>query len=268
MTFKSVWELRESSRGDSTILGNCIAETPNACTTLLKIKDTNASKRLSAYVGSGTGSEGGTDTRLYARLLQSGSEAGLRVYFSSEVKQVMSKIPVGSKQVSDRVAPRGHEVGYVGVECSTRDGSGAHLVVESHHPKLSNLPEAVFRLCDPQAEKYGVGTLKYRTPAQRDEIETVLFAAAKWNWHLRRENPVTRMKDMVSMEMVKVAEKAGREFDNYKFLPKPGPNLISEGVADFVVQAKDLYGIQLKSRANVPLYVRMFCFNAADFSIG
>jgi hypothetical protein len=254
VTFKSVWELHESPTENSHALGRFRAETPGVSTTALQPVNADGDGPLSA------------GTRLYARQVQCGTGNELRVWFSPEAKPFIFPETEGEVKADseDMVGSSEHEVGYV--VHPARDS--ADIAVELHWPDSPDAePEAVFHLCNSQAEKYGVATLERRKPARRDEVEAVLFAAAKWNWHLQRTSPTTRTKDLVKMEMMKVAEKTGTGIGEREYLPQPEADLNATGVVDFVVREKDLYGIRLTSRVGVPLYVRMFYFDMTDFSI-
>jgi hypothetical protein len=165
----------------------------------------------------------------------------------------------------------GHEVGYV----IQRDRNNADLELDIY-PKvppggaLTSKSEVIFRLRNPIAEAYGVSELRYRKPAIREEIETVLFAAAKWKWHLERTNlyPQNRTLQIEPMTMMKVATRAGG-LGRREYLDKPVPLRESpRGLIEFIARPSDLYGIELISLSKSPLYVRMFYFDATDFSIG
>jgi hypothetical protein len=248
VTFKSVWALHESPTEDSPRLGRFYAETPKMSTAVLKPENVEA-RPLS------------TGTRLYARQVQCGTGNELRVWFSPEAKKlIFPETETGFEQVQDAIGSGAHEVGYV--THPARDS--AEIAVEVYRPDDPSgnaEPQVTFHLCNRQAEILGVSTLQQRKPARRDEVETVLFAAAKWNWHLQR----TTSRTLVKMEIMKVAR---REGDNdYKLFKEPGANLNTNGVVDFVV-SDDLYGINLTNQAGVPLYVRMFYFDTTNFSIG
>jgi hypothetical protein len=276
VTFKSVWELHESAREGSPPCGRFCAGVPSVSTTALKPANAHEDEQLVQLVRNQLGSR---QLRMYARLLQSGVESELRVWFSPGAKQLICP-KMGSVKALGTIWSKEHEVGYV----THPSQDGADIAVEVCYPESPNSAnaEAIFRLCDPQAISYGVAELKHRKPALQHEVETVLFAAAQWNWHLRRTNPhsanvifpTLETQNMVSIEIMKIAEKVKfsgtRNLSNRgrKFLPGPHVNLNMGGVADFVAQETDLYGIKLINNMGVPLYVRMFYFDATDFSIG
>lgn len=211
--------------------------------------------------------ESKSELGLYALQVQSGTGNELRVYFSLEAKQLI--FPESGSSFDVRGA--GHqEVGYL--VHPLRDSTD--LAVEIYDPQpasgskesdeLGTGTEVVFTLCHPQAEKYGVSQLTHRKPARREEVEPVLFAAARWNWHLKRTNESARSSSMVSVEMMKL-------YEIHRNHPAPveGPlvNLNRTGVVELTVKGQDLYGFRLSSQASVPLYFQVVYFDATDFSI-
>ncbi|KAJ1301221.1 hypothetical protein OPQ81_003630 [Rhizoctonia solani] len=163
--------------------------------------------------------------------------------------------------------------------------------------------EVVFHLRDELARQCGVETLQKRKPALREEVEVVLFAAAKWLWHLRRENSAGKLPgQMVSTNMLKIAAYSHSKFPVNRLqnpiqmpvrhpadigsnqsssssmpglpgtdhqTPSPAPASISvDGVIELSVSSA-LYGFNLKCdrRVHSPVYVRIFYFDTTDFSI-
>ncbi|KAG8737059.1 hypothetical protein FRC10_008610 [Ceratobasidium sp. 414] len=252
VTFGSIWELHAKPTEDSKHLGQLRAHTPHVSSTALGPE----SDDIHASVPAGLDRVRGD--RLYARQIRSGTGQELRVYFSPEAMSLIFPHEHDT-HISSTTGTRDYEVGYV--VHPTRDS--ADLVVEVHHPGDPE-PEVEYTLCNPQAEKYGVAKLEQRTRARLDEVERVLFAAAKWNWHLKRASPSARSKSTVSMELVKLGVKYG-EF----MIPVDGPleNLNKTGVVDLKAKEEDQYGIRLSSQAPVAVYVRVFYFDMSDFSI-
>jgi hypothetical protein len=244
------------------VLGRFCVEDAGDSTAVLEPQNADEDKRFSVYVPSKTNQD--DDIRLYARLIRYGPGCELKVYFSPEAKLcILPETEVGSIHIPDGPRSNEHQIGYV--IHPTRQG--ADIAVGLCYPREHGAePEAVFYLCNSQAEKYGVAELKDRKPARRDEVETVLFAAAKWNRHLHRTNPTTR--DKVTLEMMKIAEKIRSRPNVIKSMLQPYVNLNQAGVAEIDAHEKDLYGFRLTSRVNAPLYVRMFYFDATNFSIG
>ncbi|KAG9090737.1 hypothetical protein FRC06_000897 [Ceratobasidium sp. 370] len=252
VTFGSIWELHVKPTEDSKALGQLQAHTPHVSSTALGPESGDISAPAPAGLGRFSGD------RLYARQIRSGTGQELRVYFSPEAESLIFR-PGGSTRMSSTTEMRNHEVGYV--VHPTRDS--ADLVVEVRCPGGPE-PEIEYTLCDPQAQKYGVAKLEQRTRARLDEVERVLFAAARWNWHLKRTSPSARSKSIVSMELVKL----GVKYSDF-MVPVDGPleNLNKTGAVDLKARVEDQYGIRLSSRAPIALYVQVFYFDMSDFSI-
>ncbi|CAE6447569.1 unnamed protein product [Rhizoctonia solani] len=148
----------------------------------------------------------------------------------------------------------------------------ADVTLEIHRPQLvkglmspAAAAEVIFYWHDETAKKYGTEKLKHRKSVNREEVELVLFAAAKWKWHLRRTYP--RTDQTVVMNMLKVATKKGPRLPRV-FLEKPEDVLVKDSVVDFTLESSALHGFKLQSNIKMPLYVRMFYFDTTDFSIG
>ncbi|KAG8697606.1 hypothetical protein FRC11_014974, partial [Ceratobasidium sp. 423] len=89
---------------------------------------------------------------------------------------------------------------------------------------------------------------------------------AKWKWHLQRKNTDSwRITDPVKMDLIKVGVKRG----SHRILfPVEEREVMEEsGIAGFKVKKQDLYGVQLTSQVDQPLYIRMLYFDTTDFSI-
>lgn len=204
---------------------------------------------------------------MFARQVQSGTGNELRVWFSPEAKNLIFPPPAADADAeSDSIEEVGsseHEVGYVVHDA--RDSADIAVELAPNPPTAS--PEVIFCLCNSQAKLYGVSTLRRRKPARREDVEPILFAAAKWNWHLHRTNENSEVKDIVGMEMMKIGEKTGKGIKDRKFLEEPYTDLSTSGVVDFTVKSNDLYGAKLTNTSNTPLYVRMFYFDTTDFAI-
>ncbi|CAE6402008.1 unnamed protein product [Rhizoctonia solani] len=255
VTTKSIWEIYESVSAEVS-LGRFQAEPPHVWTTLLRPEATGSDEYYRAYVEKSK-STAETGSRTYARQVRSGVIQELRVYFTPKAKQRIFPPGESALTTSYSVGSGAHDVGYVvhGEEDS------ADLAVDLYSDQ-----EVSFRLCDRQAEKYGVAALEKRVRAERIAVEEVLFAAAKWKWHLHRENADSgEITNLVTMEMMTVGERPGRE---RKMFPKDERKIINEdGIVEFDVRRQDLYGIKLTSQVDQPLYIRMFYFDTTDFSI-
>ncbi|QRW26006.1 ICE-like protease (caspase) p20 domain protein [Rhizoctonia solani] len=113
--------------------------------------------------------------------------------------------------------------------------------------------------------RYGVEKLEHHKPLIREEVEVVLFAAAKWRWYLQHTN--LDQDENLEMSMVKVATREG-DRARRKYLKEPEHVHAEASVVELVVDPTSLHGLKLHNNINLPLYVRMFYFDPADFSIG
>ncbi|CUA71777.1 hypothetical protein RSOLAG22IIIB_09824 [Rhizoctonia solani] len=254
----SVWDLHESATENSPPRANVIAGPPGVLDTPLDLiqKDKRGASWLDQLLNRASGRG---EIRVYARHLYAGQSTKLHLWTSSsDLRSLLSAT------VPNAVGGGIHEFDYI-------------LHRERNHPDIQleiypNIPQGAritpssqvrFRLRDTIAERYGTAELKHSKPAIREEIETVLFAAAKWKWHLQRTN--SSHSQIQSIRMMKVATKVGRSREYLK-----EPIIMTEnsvGVIEFIPKANDLYGIELVSCAKSPLYIKMFYFDTTDFSI-
>ncbi|QRW26008.1 ICE-like protease (caspase) p20 domain protein [Rhizoctonia solani] len=166
--------------------------------------------------------------RLYARQLNAGTGNELKVWFSPQAARMLF-----------------HD----------SDRETSQISMPSKHEVAPESLEVAFSICDSIAQAHGVSKLEQRKPAQRRNVESVLFAAAKWNWHLRRINE-QHIKEgrhsVIEMGMYKVGQsiRANRR----ELFQDP------ESVQLHTMK-------QLSNKRSVPLYVSMFFFDATDFSI-
>ncbi|KAF8607165.1 hypothetical protein BDV93DRAFT_552908 [Ceratobasidium sp. AG-I] len=267
VTLGSIWELHTSATEDSPTLGRLKAQTPSVSYSIL----VSEADEMPAQILNAANTNG--DWRLYARQVQSGTGNELRVYFTAEAKQLVFPDSGANPDATSVIGEGHHEVGYV--VHPSRDS--ADLAVEVYNPYSAPgpkqptaidgsdaVPEVVFVLCHPLAEKYEISRMRHRKPARREDVEPVLFAAARWNWYLKRTNDSGRSSSTVSMEVMKLCEVYG----DY-VVPVEGPleNLNKTGVVEFLVREEDRYGLRLSSEAPVPLYIRVFYFDMMDLSI-
>ncbi|CAE7224000.1 unnamed protein product [Rhizoctonia solani] len=249
VTYRSVWELHNVPIEDSPALGRFYAQTPKVFTVELKSEEEQIPTQPA-------------DGRLYARQVGHGSGDELKVWFSPDAK--LAIFDSSNEDYGSLLPGSGeHQVGYV----AHPEKDSADMTVELSD---SETKEVVFHLNDTRAEEYGLATLQYRTPTTRSEVEKVLFAAAKWHWHLHRSPETVRPN--VTLELVRfpptnndidwedendVATSAG----SYTTLDS------TTGVVDLVVEKDIPYGIKFTNKLNIPLHVRAFYFSPADFSI-
>ncbi|KAJ1301201.1 hypothetical protein OPQ81_003611 [Rhizoctonia solani] len=252
VTVGSIWELHQSPTEDSPSVGRFRVSELYSSVAILE-----ATRPISGLPG------GDQNHQLYAWCVQVGPGNELKVWLSPSDRKAIF-------QDSEHVGGT-HESGIGYVITPTRDI--ADVVLEVHRPHFftgmagNAKEEVVFYWRDKMFSKYGAQQLNHRKPVDREQVETVLFAAAKWRWYLRRGNSRGRLPDTeVTMSMLKVANKVGRH-RTFLSEPEPAPTNI-DGVVDFVVNESALYGFNLNSRISWPLYVRMFYFDATNFSIG
>ncbi|KAJ1301205.1 hypothetical protein OPQ81_003615 [Rhizoctonia solani] len=243
---------------------------------------------------------------LYARFMRAGQkdELVLRVWISRKDRESLF-----GDNFNGKIQDNG--LGYL--ITSIRDS--ADIVLEVCSPSSiqtegkidATQAEVVFQLCDDLAKRYGVEKLQKRKPARIEEVEVVLFAAAKWLWHLRRGNSDSKSSGKrVSMKMLKIANHSIRGMpvqrlrepieipDNrgqtsswsvgHLFRRMVGYFNIWEAISrmssiwstsrsivvDDVAEIEvdsSLYGFRLTSNTPLPVYVRMFYFDPTDLSI-
>ncbi|KAL5639795.1 hypothetical protein ACGC1H_006391 [Rhizoctonia solani] len=252
VTTGSIWEIYDSDL-ENVLLGTFRAESPHISTTVLLPEETGGESSYLTHMERAKSEN--ARTRTYARQFRAGVIAALRVYFTPTAKERIFPKDEVEQSIFHPVGTGVH--GYV--VHPTEDG--AVIVVD-----LCSEQEVSFRLCDPQAEHYGVATLEKRVGVEKNAVDEVLFEAAKWKWHLERKNTDSaETGDLVTMELMRMGVKTGKR--RRMCLAHERKSVGSAGIADFEVKRQDLYGIKLTSRVNRPLYVRMFYFDTSDFSI-
>ncbi|CAE6381252.1 unnamed protein product [Rhizoctonia solani] len=252
---ESIWEIYDSV-STKVLLGRFQAQPPHVWTTVLQPESVGGDSSYREHVKKSKHTKD-TGARTYARQIRAGLVYELRVYFTPAAKQRIFPPDESALTTSYSVGSGVHDVGYM---VDYEEGN-ADLTVDLYSDK-----EVSFRLCERQAEVYGVATLEKRVRVERTAVDEVLFAAAKWKWHLQRKNTEPQgTTNLVTMEMTIVGERPGRE---RKMFPKDERRSINkDGIAEFDVRRQDLYGFKLISQVEQPLYVRMFYFDTTDFSI-
>ncbi|KAG8697687.1 hypothetical protein FRC11_014920, partial [Ceratobasidium sp. 423] len=251
VTYQSIWDLHSAPTDDSPSLGRFCAQSPDVSTTELK-PEKGGQPPLQPPAD-----------QMYARQVGHGSGNELKVWFSPEAKLAIFE---GSNANSGAVKPGSseNEVGYVAIE----ERGNADVIVELNDSGAAK--EVVFHLNDPRAEAYGVATLKKRKPAQRDKVEKVLYAAARWHWHRHR----TTVRSNVTIDLVKLQRTTDNQDDleadedvhsasaeSYEVLDS------ATGVVDLVVQPDVPYGVKVNNSWRRSLYLRAFYFNPTNFAI-
>ncbi|GAB1520211.1 hypothetical protein RhiTH_003284 [Rhizoctonia solani] len=264
ITSGSIWELHLSVAYDSQPFGRFTAKGPRVSTTTLTPFTEEDKRSLELILAQ----KSRLQLRLYARQLNSGTGNELKVWFSPQAARML--FHDSNRETSQISMPPKHEVGYI-----HHSREGADLEVEIHN--IDSAPESLevaFSICDSIAQAHGVSKLEQRKPAQRRNVESVLFAAAKWNWHLRRINE-QHIKEgrhsVIEMGMYKVGQsiRANRRelLQDPESVPVTYDETGTAALVEFVARSRDLYGIKLSNKRSVPLYVSMFFFDATDFSI-
>lgn len=263
--YGSIWEIHASTTNDSPSLGRFIAGPPHISTTVLDPEADMAIQSAELALNW----DAAVHPRLYARQVGAGIGSELKVWFSAQATRILFQDGDLGRE-SPLNHPRPFEVGYVQY---LREG--AEVLVEVDNPGSAQArPRMIFSLCDPLAEENGISRLDQRMPAHLGDVEAVLFAIAKWNWHLRRTNLHHTEEpghSRVRMEMYKVGEKTERNCREFLQTPEPilavhnGHNCTE--LVELVTRERNLYGVKLLNEKNAPLYVKMFFFDATDFSI-
>ncbi|KAG8708317.1 hypothetical protein FRC11_006569, partial [Ceratobasidium sp. 423] len=248
---ESIWEIYASVT-DEVPLGSFRAEPPHVSTTVLQPEEEGGDGLFLAHM-----SKEGSGTRTYARQVRVGVIDELLVYFTPRAKERIFPKNEIDPALSYPVGSGERDVGYVHAAEDSAD-----IAVDLHDSD----GRVSFRLCDRQAGQYGVATLENRVRAERSAVDEVLFGAAKWKWHLQRKNTDSwQITDPVKMELIKVGVKRG---PHKIMFPVEEREVMNEsGIVDFEVDRRDLYGVQLTSQVDQPLYIRMFYFDTTDFSI-
>ncbi|KAJ1301204.1 hypothetical protein OPQ81_003614 [Rhizoctonia solani] len=255
VTQESIWELHETPTESSVAIGR------------FKVNDLLGSIATLEPLDSGSKLPTNSDDhRLYARCVRigKGEELVLKVWMSSDDQKFLFS---SSHQHIGRIHESG--LGYI----MTPTQHNADMVLELHYPQSKEEatsaaePEVLFSWCDNVTKKYGVMKLGDRIPASRDSVETTLFAVARWRWYLKYTTPPSKLsRQEVTMKMLRVANRVGFRS---MFLGQPEDMTTNpDGTVEFTVDNRSLYGFKLKSNIRSPLYVRMFYFDTADFSIG
>ncbi|CAE6493602.1 unnamed protein product [Rhizoctonia solani] len=264
VTFQSTWELHSSTTNNSPSLGRFIAEMPHISTTVLN-PETDEDKQS---MESGLNRDSGAQVRLYARQVGAGVGNELKVWFSTQATELLFQGNFWEKPESNKSTR--NEVGYVH---HSREGADVRVEVDDSNPAPGGRRVA-FSFHDPLAERYNISRLDQRIPVHRGQVEAVLFAVAKWNWHLRRTNPQHTdepSQSMVRIEIGRVGEKIRRNrqhlFPSFEPLPVKCGEGSSIGLVELVARDRDLYGVKLSSKRSVALYTKVFFFDTTDFSI-
>jgi hypothetical protein len=118
----------------------------------------------------------------------------------------------------------------------------------------------VFDIKDPNVTVHGLHRTPHRVCPIIEDVSPVITAAAHYYWHLRRVSHANFIRRVVEVEFTRLSEDSA-------LTRKPcGPNLIKDGVVDFVDE-NNLYGVKITNHGDAPLYASVFYFDNSDFSI-
>jgi hypothetical protein len=118
--------------------------------------------------------------------------------------------------------------------------------------------QVVFNILDPRVTNFGLTRIPFHISPKADDVYPVIRAAARYLWHLRtNKNPAFQNKVRIEFKQLMVT----REIQPY------GPDLNIDGVIDFIVDEKAMYGIRIVNDTAEPLYPYLFYFDNTDLSI-
>lgn len=131
--------------------------------------------------------------------------------------------------------------------------------------------EAGFKISDSAANAYGIATLPHTVPCNADNVIPVLWAAAKWNWHLYRTPSAHPFQPpTVRMELYKLGLSDHFDDQGNRMINPVSEDLVLNGMAEIDVgppKARNLYGIKIVNDSEYDLYAYLFLFSIQDQSI-
>jgi hypothetical protein len=115
---------------------------------------------------------------------------------------------------------------------------------------------------------YGLRRLYYTVERDINKIYPIIKGAAHYYWHLRRSPEKNTLRKKVDIEFNRL-EPTGEFDDELEDILEPaGENLIQNGVVDIEADKITPYGLTIRNKVNVPLYIALFFFDNSDLSIG
>lgn len=238
----SVWALHAAPTEKSEALGTLCASKPKASSTLLEPRGCG---------GLGPIPEGAT--RLYARQVQAGNGHEMKVYYTSEAKQLIYSAG------SDCANPTVEE--FIHITVGNQEEADMVVGVYREHP--GSVPEITFTPNESPLQRYHLPLLTKRVAAKRDEVDIVLSRAAEWNWSLKYSNPSEPACRTLSLRFLKLGDSPEGPIN------RQAEDLNRHGVATIHVQPGEepVYGIKLINHIAKPLYARVLGFDVPNFSI-
>ena len=125
----------------------------------------------------------------------------------------------------------------------------------------------VFNILNTQVTQFGLNRLPFRVKPTYDDVYPVIWSAAHYHWHLRRNNKSKLLQNHIQLEFKKLEERGEFDDDFNPIMEPVGENLNVAGVVDIVVDADAMYGIKIVNHSALDLYPCLFFFDSSDLSI-
>ncbi|KIM78109.1 hypothetical protein PILCRDRAFT_603746 [Piloderma croceum F 1598] len=128
--------------------------------------------------------------------------------------------------------------------------------------------KVVFNILDERVTIFGLNRIPFVVNPTVDDLYPIICAAAHYYWHLNRTQNNQLIQDKVEIKFMQL-KKSQTEFDEAgrsKLIPIE-QNLYHNGVIDFVVRKKAIYGIKITNNTPWDLYTSVFYFDNSDLSI-
>lgn len=167
------------------------------------------------------------------------------------------------------------------------DNEGAHLAL--HTTRVREDTRVEFE--NLWSSMYGLKHMPVDTPIRdMDKAIRILNAAARFFWNLKRNaeprqivsqntelpagagDGATRtrrtLKDFVEIRLNELEESGDCDEIGVPVLRPKAEELIKENRIDLIVDSKKFYGVTIKSKAKIPLWVYLYYFDHSELSIG
>ncbi|QRV99637.1 ICE-like protease (caspase) p20 domain protein [Ceratobasidium sp. AG-Ba] len=189
----------------------------------------------------------------YALQVDVGRENDIRVYMSPALRQRLKNDMNWQAFVSGDSTFGSY---------STTDKIEADMCLD-----ITSNDRVSFQTCNKLINEHGISRLPHTTPLDVDTITNVLGSASAWNWHLRRTNEKSPLKDVLRIEMINVKQDLSRWEGDRRPIISDGNNLNTSGIVDIVADPTRLYAYQLVNNSTVDLYPYLFYFDASALII-